>query len=212
MKKKLYITRAVKLVSLALAVLLTTYILQAYLLRHIDNNSMRLEAFYLADKGSTDVVLVGASDVYAGYSAPYAYEKYGYTSYPYATQSAPANIVLPQIKEVIKYQDPKMIVVEINAFLYKDNDLPSETSGRMFLDNIPNDEVKNAYIQRYIVPDKRIEYYLPIIKYHGSWTDYPWKFKYLKADFELRHRGYSLFRGYKTTANEFHPPVKTFND
>ena len=212
MNKKKTITRGIKLIAFALAVILTTYFLQVFLLKRIDNNSLRMDAFYLEDKGSLDAVLIGASDVYAGYSAPYAYEKYGYTSYPYATQSAPANIVLPQIKEVIKYQNPKMIIVEINAFLYKDSEIPSEASSRMFLDNIPDDEIKFDYIQRYFSADKRPEYFLPIIKYHGSWTDYPWKVKFLTAELQLKERGYSLFRGYKTTANEFHPPVKVYND
>lgn len=212
MKAKLYITRSIKLLAFALAVISTTYLLQTFLLKRIDNNTMRMEAFYLEEKGTIDVALIGASDVYAGYSAPYAYEKYGYTSYPYATQSSPANIVLPQIKEVIKYQDPKMIVVEINAFLYKDNELPSEASQRMFADNVPHDEIWRDYLDDAIPKDKQIEYYLPIVKYHSSWNEYPWKLKYLKAELGLKQAGYSLFRGYKTVANEFHPTVKVYND
>lgn len=212
MKKKLYITRGLKIFAFALAVILTTYLLQAFLLKRIDNNTMRMEAFYLEEKQTIDTVLIGASDVYAGYSAPYAYEKYGYTSYPYATQSSPANIVLPQIKEVIKYQNPKMIVVEINAFLYKDDELPTEASQRMFADNVPKDDIWRAYLKDAVPQDKQLEYYLPIVKYHSSWTEYPWKLKYLLAELNLKKNGYSLFRGYKTVANEFHPTVKVYND
>ena len=210
-KTKLYVTRSVKLIAFALAVILTTFLLQSFLLKRIDNNTMRMEAFYLEEKGTLDAVLIGASDVYAGYSAPYAYEKYGYTSYPYATQSSPANIVLPQIKEVIKYQNPKMIIVEINAFLYKDNELPTEASQRMFADYIPHDEIWRDYLADAVPEDKQIEYYLPIVKYHSSWTDYPWKIKYLIAELQLKKNGYSLFRGFKTVANEFHPTVKVYN-
>ena len=212
MKAKLYVTRGIKLLAFALAVISTTYLLQTFLLKRIDNNTMRMEAFYLEEKGTVDAVLIGASDVYAGYSAPYAYEKYGYTSYPYATQSSPASIVLPQLKEVIKYQNPKMIVVEINAFLYKDNEIPSEASQRMFADNVPHDEIWRDYLADAIPQDKQIEYYLPIVKYHSSWNEYPWKIKYLKAEIGLKQAGYSLFRGYKTVANEFHPTVKVYND
>lgn len=171
-----------------------------------------MEAFYLEEKNTVDAVLIGASDVYAGYSAPYAYEKYGYTSYPYATQASPANIVLPQIKEVLKYQDPKMVIVEINAFLYKDNELPNEASARMFADNVPRDEIWRDYLKDAIPEDKQIEYYLPIIKYHSSWNEYPWKIKYLNAEIGLKQKGYSLFRGYKTIANEFHCETKVYND
>lgn len=212
MKKKLYITRGLKLVAFALAVVLTTYLLQAFLLKRIDNNTMRMEAFYLEDKGSLDAVVIGASDVYAGYSAGYAYENYGITSYPYATQASPANVVLPQIKEVIKYQDPKIIIVEINSFLYKDSELPNESSQRLFADNVPKDEIWEEYLTDAVPQDKQLEYRLPIVKYHSSWTDYPWKVKFLKAEIGLKQGGYSLFRGFKTVANEFHPDSATFND
>ena len=212
MKKKLYITRGLKLLSFGLAVVLTTLLLQTFLLKRIDNNTMRMEAFYLEEKHSVDAVLIGASDVYAGYSAPYAYEKYGYTSYPYATQASPANIVLPQIKEVLKYQDPKMVIVEINAFLYRDSELPNEASARMFADNVPRDNIWRDYLKDAIPEDKQIEYYLPIIKYHSSWNEYPWKIKYLNAEIGLKQKGYSLFRGYKTVANEFHCETKIYND
>ena len=212
MKKKLYITRSLKLISFGLAVVLSTLLLQTFLLKRIDNNTMRMEAFYLEEKNTVDAVLIGASDVYAGYSAPYAYEKYGYTSYPYATQASPANIVLPQIKEVLKYQNPKMVIVEINAFLYKDDEQPNEASARMFADNVPRDDIWRDYLKDAIPEDKQIEYYLPIIKYHSSWNEYPWKLKYLTAEIGLKKNGYSLFRGYKTVANEFHPDSKVYND
>lgn len=212
MKMKLYFMRGVRLIAFALAVILTTWLLQSFLLKRIDNNTMRMEAFYLEDKNTLDAVVIGASDVYAGYSAAYAYENYGFTSYPYATQASPSNIVLPQIKEVIKYQNPKMIVVEINAFLYKDNEIPNEASQRMFTDNAPHDEIWREYLADAVPEDKQLEYYLPIVKYHSSWTDYPWKIKYLKAEIGLKQNGYSLFRGYKTVANEFHPDEKTYND
>jgi len=212
MKKKLYITRAIKLIAFGLAVVLTTALLQSFILKRIDNNTMRMEAFYLEDKQSLDAVLIGASDVYAGYAASYAYEKYGITSYPYASQASPASIVLPQLKEVLKYQNPKMVIIEINAFLYKDNEIPNEASTRMFADNVPQDEIWRDFLKDSIPEDKQIEYYLPIVKYHSSWTDYPWKIKYLLAEINLKRQGYSLFRGYKTVANEFHPTVKTYND
>ena len=212
MKKKLYITRAVKLICFALVLVMVTYLLQAFILRRNDNNTLRMDGFFVEDKDSLDVVAIGASDVYAGFASPLAYEKYGITSYPFATQSSPPQIVLSQIKEVIKHQHPQLILVEVNAYTYKDNDLPTEASHRMFVDNIPRDDIWRSYIETYIREDKQLEFYFPLIKYHGSWSDYPWKMKFLLTDLALLQRGYSLFRGYKTVANEFHPTVKVYND
>ncbi len=212
MKKKLYITRAIKIICFALAVVISTYLLQAYVLKRNDNNTLRMDGFFVEDKESLDVVYIGASDVYAGYSAGLAYDEYGLTSYPFATQASPPQVVLPQIKDVIKHQNPKMIVVEINSFMYKDNDLPAEASHRMFVDNIPRDDIWADYIKENFPEEDQIEYWLPIIKYHGSWSDYPWKLKFLLTDLALRQRGYSSFRGFKTVANEFHPGGKLYND
>ena len=212
MKRKLYITRAIKLTCFFLVAVILTFFLQQYVLRRIDNNSLRMQGFFLEEDNSLDVVVIGASDVYAGFASAYAYGKYGYTSYPFATQAAPASVTLAQIKETVKHQNPKMIIIELNAYLYRDNDLPSEASHRFFTDNVPWDEIKRDYIKEYIDDDKRLEYYLPIIKYHGSWTDYPWKLKYLTSSLMMDRRGYSLFRGYKTIANQFTSPVKTFNE
>lgn len=211
MKKKRYITRAIKLISLTLVVLLSAFILQDWVLRRVDHNTLRMDAFYTEKKGTLDAVLVGASDVYAGYSAPYAYEKYGYTSFPFATMSSPSNIVLPQIKEVIKYQNPKMIVVEINAFLYSDKKQPDEVNCHLFADNIPRDQIWRDYIEKEVSEDKQIEYYIPLIKFHGSWSEYPWKAKYLSADIKLKSRGYALLRGFKTVSNMFTADEKIVN-
>ena len=212
MKTKLYITRTVKIICFVMAVLMTSYLLQAFFLKRNDNNTLRMDGFFVEDKNSLDVVIIGASDVYAGFASPLAYEKYGITSYPFATMSSPPQVLLSQIKEVIKTQNPKLILVEVNAYTYKDNDLPTEPSHRMFVDNIPRDEIWREYIESTFPEDKRLEFYLPLIKYHGSWSDYPWKFKFLLTDLALRQRGYSLFRGYKTVANEFHPTGKIYND
>ena len=58
MKAKLYITRGIKLLAFALAVITSTYLLQTFLLKRIDNNTMRMEAFYLEEKESIDAVLI----------------------------------------------------------------------------------------------------------------------------------------------------------
>ena len=212
MKKKLFISRTVKLVALALAVIATIFALQGTLLRRIDQNALRMDAFYLEDKESLDAVLIGASDVYAGYSAPYAYDKYGLTSYPYATQSTPSDVVLSQIKEVIKYQNPKMIIVEINAFLYTANKQPDEVNRHLFADNIPRDEIWSDYIKENISPDMQLEFYMPIWKFHGIWDEYPRRFKTLSADMKIKNRGYALLRGFRTASRVFDPHGKIINN
>lgn len=47
------------------------------------DDSVRIRNFYLETPNSLDVVVMGSSEDYAGYSPVLAYEEYGFTSYPY---------------------------------------------------------------------------------------------------------------------------------
>ena len=123
MKKKLYITRAIKITALLLIVVLFSLVLQSYVLVHYDGNRMRLDGYYLEEKNSLDVVFIGASDIYASFAPGLAYEKFGFTSYSYATASSTAGAAKTMLKEVMRTQNPQKIVIEVNAFLYGfDND------------------------------------------------------------------------------------------
>ena len=94
---KKYLLRTVKLISLLLIVSLFTLFLQNFVLCHIDHNKLRIDGFYLEDENSLDVVLTGASELYTGFSPGLAYEKFGFTSYPYATASVTAGAALTPI-------------------------------------------------------------------------------------------------------------------
>ena len=97
MKKKLYITRAIKITALLLIVVLFSLVLQSYVLVHYDGNRMRLDGYYLEEKNSLDVVFIGASDIYASFAPGLAYEKFGFTSYSYATASSTAGAAKEQM-------------------------------------------------------------------------------------------------------------------
>ena len=61
--------RAVKILSLVLALVLVFGFAQMYFWRCNSHNELRLYGFRMEQKDSLDVVLLGASDIYA-YSAP----------------------------------------------------------------------------------------------------------------------------------------------
>lgn len=204
--------RSVKILSLLLALAICIGFLQTYVLCHADQNRERVRGFYLEDKDSLDVVLIGASDVYAGFSSLYAYKNYGFTSYPVATQS---NVVLSyktQVKEAVERQHPKLIVVEINGALYgKESDLTKEANFRNYSDNIPMSYNKYELISEN-KDSNQLEYYLPIVKYHSVWNDFPkglaWSYTLLKDDI----RGYNYLKGSKSRSVQFKPKEKTYND
>ena len=248
MKKKLYITRAIRIIALGLCVLACTLLLQRFVLVHYDGNRMRLDGYYLEEKDSLDVVFIGASDCYASFAPGLAYEKFGITSFSYATASATAGAAKTMVKEVMRTQNPQKIVIEINAFLYGFDNENKVSSVRNYIDNVPFNENKLEYLQSGAVPvdpskveqfnqpvkdsdkeaaqstdnteptapeveqptvpvtDDLIEYYLPIVKYHGTWNDYPEPSgKYLTQMVTQHTDGATKLKGYRTQTAKFTP-------
>lgn len=212
MKKKRYITRTVKVGCLLLALLFSLSFLQTYALRRLDHNSIRLNGFYHEQEQSLDVALLGASEVYTSFSSCRAYHEYGFTSYPYATESITASGILTALKEVVRTQKPKLILIEPNPFLYgNDKNESNEAHIRKLVDNIPINQNKIDFINQYIKPEDRIEYYLPLMKYHGIWSDYPEPGRRVVSTILQDMRGFSYLKGFRTTTGVFKPKQKVLN-
>ncbi len=212
MKKKKYALRIVKLLSLFLVLAVCVCFLQEYVLCHADANRERIKGFYLEDKDSLDVVVIGASEVYAGYSAGYAYQKYGITSYPLATQSNTIKSLKTQIKETIATQHPKLIVVELNCATYPDDEQTDKDANfRNYVDNIPLNGNKAELINNVATSDQ-LEYYVPIVKYHSMWKDFPDGMGWAYTIIQDRLRGYTLLKGAKGRTEVYKANEKIYND
>lgn len=157
--------------ALALLVPLAVMVLfcQEHLFYYRSHNTSRLEGFYREPANTLDVVLIGASDVFCGYSPVYAYEYSGLTSYLYAYASNPGSLALSQLKEILSRQNPQMIVVEINGFLHGETRLRSESNLRQYLEGIPMSMNKLRTIWQYPFKDK-LSCLFPFFKYHGQWN------------------------------------------
>ncbi len=211
MKKKI-VTRSIKILSLLLVLLASVWVLQEFVLCHADHNRQRVKGFYLEDKNSLDVVIIGASEVYADYSACHAYEKFGFTSYPMATQSNLVCNYKHQLKEIRKHQNPKLILVEVNGALYgNDEKFGDGPNFRNYADHVPLTFDKLELINQN-APDDKLEYILPIIKYHSVWEDFPDGLGYNVELIRDRFRGHTYLRGTKTKSRAFKPTAKVYNE
>ena len=211
MKQKILLRRILKAGSLLLAVVLLLAALQEFVLCRLDDNRERIKGFYLEDSDSVDVVFIGASEVYAGFSAAYAYGAYGFTSYPVATRSNTVMNYLTCVKEAVRTQHPKLIVIEINGALYSDDFLDDDVNLRCYADHIPLNENKMELVDR-CDPGHRLEYVLPLIKYHTVWNDPAWGVDWGASILLDRFRGYSLLKGVKNQANTYQPQAEILND
>lgn len=213
MNKKLYITRTIKLVCFFLALILTLGVLQNYVLCRIDQNSIRLEGYYQEEENSLDVVLLGASEVYTGFSSGMAYDTFGFTSYPFASESITADGTLLALKEIVRTQKPQLIVIELNAYLYaQDSNESHDAHIRKLIDNIPLNSNKIEYISNNVSPELQLEYYFPLIKYHGTWNELANKPRLIVSKLWQEMRGTSYLKGMRTTTDVFRPTEKVLND
>ena len=169
MERKTYINRAVKIISLILSLVLITYLLQFFLFSNItDDGTKRIKGFYLQEKDSLDCVVIGSSEVMSGYSAGLAYDEFGYTSYPFANNSATIVNWKSQLIEVLKYQNPDVILVEVGGALYENKgDLLKEYGARIYIENMPLSKNKIDTINAYDGCDDKLSFIFPIIKYHS---------------------------------------------
>ena len=162
------ITRALKAIALLLPLLFIFIFAQEYLFAHKDYDTRRIEGFYEEEENSLDVVFIGASEVSAGYAPGYAYEKYGFTSYTYAMDSNRGSLYLPQLKEILKHQNPEILFVDLFGFLHADDDyLSDEVRLRIFTESIPFSANKYQTVMEHPTKHK-LSYFFPLIMYHGD--------------------------------------------
>lgn len=165
-------------------------------------NVASLRGLYQEEENSLDVVLIGASEVYADYCAPLAYKDYGYTSYSYAVSGVPGSMFKSMIKEVKKSQDPKLFVVEMNGLLQKDYYYEREGNLHGYIDNIKYSSNRDEVIEYAITDDKKDDYKISnfLSVYHNSWKDPEKCFSTMFTRIGMRIVPYSTMKGYATFA------------
>ena len=164
---------------------------------HVDHNTLRIQGFYQEEKDSLDVIFVGASDVFTGYSAGLAYGEYGFTSYPYAVDANNFRFFKSQIKEVLRTQQPKCLVIETTgtsgAFTESMDDEQLAVM-RQYTDIMPLSKNKIDTINEFVTKDK-ITYYVPAFVHCGKMNN----FEDTIVKYSQSFRGYTYLKGIVTT-------------
>ena len=168
---KKYVIRLGKFLALLLPVILAVSFLQSTLFSHVDHCTERIRYFYQEEPDSLDVVMVGASELYADFSPVLAYERFGFTSYIYTQDSNPGSLYKYQVREILSRQSPQVLLVEINGFLYPgDSYQYNEARLRVFTESIPMSRNKLEAIWEFPGAD-RLSCLIPFVKYHGDWSN-----------------------------------------
>lgn len=201
MKKKNLI-RSIKVICLLLCVALLSCAANDFC-RFYDHNASRLAGFYAEPENTLDVVLMGASEVFTGFSPGYAYDLYGFTSYSYALDAMSCAFYESQLKEILKHQDPSLIVIEINGVLYDDPAMHTDNGSLLrYLHNMPFGWNKVQSIFELVPEGERYYYFFPLAKYHGNWKDALDQGGRMKDHYEFFKNGTKL-KGNATTLAPF---------
>lgn len=163
-----------------------TYVFVPKWISKIDPATPRFNEFYKQEKNSIDVLAIGASDVGRGYSPVKVWKEYGITSFNLGTSNQTFSLAYYLIKETIKYQTPKVIVLDMDA-LFVEKDAP-EGEYRKLFDNLKLDDVKMQAIndERVRAGDK-LPYIFPLLRFHDRYN------KLEEEDFKTK----SLSKKYK---------------
>jgi len=186
--KKIIYSRMIKMVLLLLPVVLLVLLFPV----NDFDDAPRLRNFYLEERNTLDVVLIGSSENYAGYSPVLAYEEYGFTSYPYTLSANAFSLFRGQLEEVLRVQSPKVIVVDIAEAAYPKSD--DDTVFRQFMAGIPLSPHKIAMIQEHTGGKAVLSYYFPFFVNHGKPAAQT-VLNYIKTNLAVQKRGYSLLKG-----------------
>lgn len=128
--------------------------------------------FYGEKKNSLDMVYIGGSASFVYYEPLKAFEDYGIASYNFGANTIQPELYKMMVKEIMKYQNPKLIVIDARAYQYREKDQPpTEVAYRNVLTGMPLSLNKIEFIKENINKNLNMDstsYYFDIIKYHRN--------------------------------------------
>ena len=154
------------------------------------DTTRKVEGFYAEEKNSLDFVFVGSSQMFTSVVPAVLWEEYGITSYDFGANEQPMYLSYYYIKEALKYQNPKAIVLEVsycNAPEYT-----HEGVHHINLDDLRMSPVKLEAIFDIIPAGERWPYIFELAKYHDTWTTLDkTSLEYITADKHNPYKGYT---------------------
>lgn len=142
-------------------------------------------------KDKLDVLYFGDSSIYSAVNPYVIWEEYGISSYSQAGVAEPINNTYHVIKDSLKIQKPKLILLNADAFFHK----KKKNIGYLHLDidhkKLNIEKLKMIYDENNLLSDReKIEFLIPLYRYHGRWK------KLEKIDIGLYDKGNDVLRGH----------------
>ncbi len=170
MKKKVNRRKNLIRIGAVGVLIITIYIVTAVLGFKSPHGIDQLEGIYKQPKNTMDVVFMGTSHVHCGINTGLLWEKYGIASYDYSGAEQPLWMTYHYLKELYKYQSPKMIVLDLYAPArfkedYQYDWMAENIHGMRFSLN------KLQMIRASIEPHRIDDYFPSFAVYHSRYDD-----------------------------------------
>lgn len=193
------------------------YLNQVFSIAESEESKQNFNQFYSEKENTIDGFYFGSSNGTRYWNSSMAYHETGITVYNIATASQSIVAVKSLMKEVEKTQNPKLFVVELR-WLNRGHDRIEETFIRKVTDCMAlfsaerieciNESVDFALPGDNDVVDNKLDYYVPIFKYHNRWNGGDLS----SDDFKIngprnQWKGFTLSPGKSFEQNEQEPAV-----
>ena len=172
-KKNTHTMRIIAVVTLVLALTGSVIFMELFMCipssQALDQN--RILMLHKEPENTIDVLLIGSSATYSGFSSAYAYEKFGFTSYPYAIGGGTCTMWKPALQDALRTQHPKLVVVDVFGGGYEREMIETRSSQLyLIMNSVPlsGEKVRTAQeISRNVNNVTAASMVFPFIKCHS---------------------------------------------
>lgn len=158
---------------LFLVILCCSFVKVTYLFR--ETGTDRVHIMGIKEEHMLDMVYIGGSNVTVFWQPMKAWNDCGFTSYNYATNSFQAEMTEYYVREMLKTQKPKVVVIGLRSFQFWSEDNFSEDGLRNGSDSMDIFSINRlGMVKKYLDSRSQREsvfpYYFDILKYHSNYT------------------------------------------
>lgn len=154
---------------LVLIVVIISILNSIFILKTGHRNKL-IEGLYKHKGNAYDVVMMGSSHMHGGIDPNVLWHQQGITSFVYATGGQPIDVTYYMLKEVLKRHNNPIVVVDL-YYLGLIDEYGKEGYVRNALDNMNFSLNKLIAIMNCTPRQDRINYLVPIMKYHDRWKE-----------------------------------------
>lgn len=173
----------------------------------------RFKTFDNLNEDSLDAVWIGTSGVDRYWIAAKAYEEYGMTVYPLASDAMPTWLFINVIEEALEKQNPELIIIDVRTYGQSNNKASlMETRARRVLDAMDFFSVnrfkaafKTMKTIQQVTEEKSsfdLSLLLSYIKYHTMWGDEDFSISDNISRKESDYMGFFMHKSLSTKPND----------